>query len=311
MLSRTQENQSKHIASQDTAPIVGDAPSLPAVPSVSAVSWGAIFAGAAAAAGLSLILLFVGAGLGLSVVSPWAHSGASAGALGTAAILWLSFAQLLASAVGGYLAGRLRSKWLRLHEHEVTFRDTAHGLITWAVASVASALLLGSVIGATLNNGVQAAGALAGSATSVAASSSGPIAYFTDSMFHSEEANGNGAAIGPQATDPLYRAEAARIFGDSLQEGHLSSDDGRYLAQLVAQRTGLDTDDAEQRVDAAFAAVQVRVQAAKAEAQRAADKARKDSAYSALWFAIALLLGAFTASLSATFGGRQRDLHSI
>jgi hypothetical protein len=307
MLSRTQESQSKHIASQDTVSAVGDVPSAPAVPSVSAVSWGAIFAGAAAAAGLSLILLFVGAGLGLSVASPWAHSGASAGTLGTAAILWLSFAQLLASAVGGYLAGRLRSKWLRLHEHEVTFRDTAHGLITWAVASVASALLLGSVIGSVVNSGMQAAGAIAGPAVS----SSGPIAYFTDSMFHGENADGNGAAVGPQASDPLYRAEAARIFGDSLQEGHLSSDDGRYLAQLVAQRTGLDTDEAEQRVDAAFAAVQVRVQAAKTEAQRAADKARKDSAYSALWFAIALLLGAFTASLSAIFGGRQRDLHSI
>ncbi|HEY4126969.1 MAG TPA: hypothetical protein VGN70_02885 [Gammaproteobacteria bacterium] len=309
MLSRTQESYSKHTAIHDPTVAEGEALSTSATSNVSAVSWGAIFAGAAAAAGLSLILLFVGAGLGLSVVSPWAHTGASAGALGTAAILWLSFEQLLASAVGGYLAGRLRSRWLRLHQHEVTFRDTAHGLITWAVASVASALLFGSVIGAVLNNGVQAAGAVAG--TAVASSSSGPIAYFTDSMFHAEGGNGSGAAVGPQATDPVYRAEAARIFGDSLQEGHLSSEDSRYLAQLVAQRTGLDADEAEQRVDAAFTAVQVRVQAAKAEAQRAADKARKDSAYSALWFAIALLLGAFIASLSATFGGRQRDLHSI
>jgi hypothetical protein len=309
MLSRTQENYSKPAAA-DPALIENDALSGHAVSSASAVSWGAIFAGAAAAAGLSLILLFAGAGFGLASASPWAHAGASAGAIGTAAILWLSFTQLAASGVGGYLAGRLRTKWLRVHDHEVTFRDTAHGLITWAVASVVSAALLGSVIGSVVNNGVQAAGAVA--ATGAAASgntgngNSGPVAYFTDSLFNA--GGESGAAVAPQASDPLYRAEATRIFGDSLQEGRLSTDDSRYLGALVAQRTGLAPDEAEQRVDAAFAAVQARVQSAKAAAQRAADQARKDSAYSALWFAIALLLGAFTASLFATYGGRQRDL---
>jgi len=110
-----------------------------------------------------------------------------------------------------------------------------------------------------------------------------------------------GAPVGPQPMDPLYRAEALRIFDDSLLQGHLSTDDSRYLGQLVAQRTGLAQDQAEQRVDAAFTAAQARV-------KQSADKLRKDSAYSALWFAIALLIGAFTASLFATFGGRQRDL---
>jgi hypothetical protein len=310
MLSRTQENYSKHPATQDPALAEGDAASLSVASTSSAVSWGAIFAGAFAAAGLSLILLFVGAGFGLSAVSPWAHAGTSAGALGTAAILWLSFTQLLASGTGGYLAGRLRTKWVRLHDHEVTFRDTAHGLITWAVASVASAALLGSLIGSVVDKGVHAVGNVAGAATSVAASGntgdSGPIAYFTDSLFNA--GGETGAAVTPQASDPLYRAEAIRIFGNSLQEGRLSTDDSRYLGELVAQRTGLAPDEAEQRVDAAFAAVQARMQTAKAAAQRAAEQARKDSAYSALWFAIALLLGAFTASLFATYGGRQRDL---
>jgi hypothetical protein len=281
-----------------------------AVSTVSAVSWAAILAGAVAAAGLSLILLFIGAGLGLASASPWVHAGASAGALGVAAILWLSFTQLAASAVGGYLAGRLRSKWARVHDHEVAFRDTAHGLITWAVASLASAALLGSVIGSAVDKGVQAAGAVAGTATSIAAigdaAESSPITHFSDSLF--DGGAQPGAPVGPQPMDPLYRAEAVRIFGYSLQEGGLSTEDSRYLGTLVAQRTGLAQGEAEQRVDAAFASVQARVQETKLTAQRAADKARKDSAYSALWFAIALLIGAFTASLFATFGGRRRDL---
>jgi hypothetical protein len=305
MLSRTQESYSKHSAVHDVAPAEGEAASSLAASNASPVSWGAIFAGAAAAAGLSLILLFVGAGFGLASASPWAHGGASAGAIGTAAILWLSFTQLAASGVGGYLAGRLRSKWLRVHDHEVGFRDTAHGLITWAVASVASAVLLASVAGSVLDKGVQAAGAVAGAATSASAVA-GPgdvsLAHFSDSLF--DGSTQPGATAGPQPTDPLYRAEALRIFGYSLQDGHLSTDDSRYLGQLVAQRTGLAQGEAEQRVDAAFATVQARMQATK----RAADKARKDSAASALWFAIALLIGAFTASLAATYGGRTRDL---
>jgi hypothetical protein len=133
-----------------------------------------------------------------------------------------------------------------------------------------------------------------------------PLEHFSDSLF--DGGTQPGAAVGPQPADPLYRAEAVRIFGYSLQEGRLSTDDSRYLGTLVAQRTGLAQDEAEQRVDAAFTAVQARVQDAKLTAQRAADKARKDSAYSALWFAIALLIGAFTASLFATYGGRRRDL---
>jgi hypothetical protein len=302
MLSRTQEGYSKPSTVHDVA-IEADAPLSPAVSAASAVSWAAILAGAAAAAGLSLILLFVGAGFGLASASPWARAGASAGAIGTAAILWLSFTQLAASGVGGYLAGRLRSKWVRVHDHEVAFRDTAHGLLTWALASLASAALLGSVIGSVVDKGVQAAGAATGVLT---ASESDPVAHFSDSLF--EGGAQPGAAVGPQPMDPLYRAEAVRIFGYSLQEGRLSTDDSRYLGALVAQRTGLAQDQSEQRVDAAFAAVQARVQEAKLTAQRAADKARKDSAYSALWFAIALLIGAFTASLSATYGGRARDL---
>src|SRR4051812_9691746 len=106
----------------------------------SAVSWGAIFAGAAAAAALSLILLVLGVGLGLSVVSPWSHTDAST--IGTSTIVWIAFVQLAASGLGGYLAGRLRVRWASVHSDEVFFRDTAHGLLSWAVATLFTAAIL-------------------------------------------------------------------------------------------------------------------------------------------------------------------------
>ncbi len=133
----------------------------------SAVSWGAILAGAAAAAALSMILLILGTGLGLSSVSPWALDGVSATTFGVSTIIWLTLTQLIASGMGGYLAGRLRTKWVEVHADEAYFRDTAHGFLTWAVASLATAALLTTVIGSIIGGGVKAGASVVGSVTSV------------------------------------------------------------------------------------------------------------------------------------------------
>ena len=122
----------------------------------SAVSWSAIFAGAAGAAALSLILLILGAGLGLSSVSPFSGQGVGAAAFGISTIVWLTLTQLIASGLGGYLAGRLRTRWLAAQPDEVYFRDTAHGFLAWAIASLATAALLTSVIGSITGAGLQA-----------------------------------------------------------------------------------------------------------------------------------------------------------
>ncbi|HEX2669097.1 MAG TPA: hypothetical protein VHP13_12050 [Gammaproteobacteria bacterium] len=288
------------------------------VATASAVSWGSIFAGAAAAAGLSLILLFVGAGLGLSSVSPWSHSGVSGTTFGVSAILWLSFTQLAASAVGGYLAGRLRTKWTRVHSHEVFFRDTAHGLLAWCVATLAAATLLSSTIAAVVNSGVQAGATVAGGAATAAVSAAGaaatnndrsggnPTGYFVDRLFRSTGAPGATAAPA-NVSDSEAAAEATRIFASSVGDVGMTADDTHYLGQLVAQRTGLSQEEAERRVSDTYAALKAKVGAAENQAKEAADKARKASAYAALWFAVALFIGAFVASFSATFGGRLRD----
>ena len=112
--------------------------------SASAVSWGAIFVGAVVAAALSLLLLTIGSGLGLAALSPWEHEGASAQSLGIGGAVWLALMQLISAGVGGYLAGRLRTKWVQLHTDEVFFRDTAHGFAVWAVGLVLTASVLAS-----------------------------------------------------------------------------------------------------------------------------------------------------------------------
>lgn len=288
----------------------------------SAVSWGAIAAGAAAAAALSLILLILGTGLGLSSVSPWANDGVTASTLGVGAILWLTLTQLLASGMGGYIAGRLRTRWVGLHSDEVYFRDTAHGFLAWAVASLATAALLTSVIGSIVGSGVQAGASAVGSVTSTAAvagaaaagsnadesaADSGPMGYFIDSLFRKPATVVGATPPAADAPATASPAEVTRIFMNSLRGGALPADDVRYVGQLVAQRTGLSQQDAEKRVTDTYTGMQSKLREAEVAAKDAADKARKASSYAALWLFISLLIGAFVASLAATFGGRHRD----
>ncbi|WP_425258766.1 hypothetical protein ACPOLB_24980 [Rubrivivax sp. RP6-9] len=296
----------------------------------SAVSWGAIAAGAAAAAALSLILLMLGVGFGLSSVSPWAGDGVSATTFGVSTIVWLTLTQLLASAMGGYLAGRLRARWIDASADEVYFRDTAHGFLAWAVASLATAALLTSAIGSIIGSGVQAGAAMgagvagtAGAAVGGAAvaSRAAPVAdggamdYFVDVLFRREAAAapGTGAADVPAGIETSERASAmdtaavGRIFTNVSRADPLPPEDVSHVGQIVARRTGLSQQQAELRVADVYARAQARARGAQAAAREAADKARQASAYSASWLFVSLLIGAFVASLAATLGGRRRD----
>jgi hypothetical protein len=275
-----------------------------------AVSWGAVFAGAVGAAAFSLILILLGTGLGLSVVSPWAQDGISATTASVSTIVWITIVQILASVLGGYLAGRLRSRWVTVHTHEVYFRDTAHGFLAWSVATLLMATLLSSAVGSIVSTGVKAAGAVAGTAVAAAGSAaaagaasmknedpaSESVGYSVDSLFR-----------GTQQSPANKTAEVTRIFANGLRAGELPQGDVQYLGQLVATSTGLSQADAEKRVTDTFTQLQQALQQARDKAKQVADDARKASAYLALWLVISLLIGAFAASLAATFGGRLRD----
>jgi hypothetical protein len=276
-----------------------------------AVSWAAIFVGATAAAALSLVLVILGFGLGLSSVSPWSGNGFSGQTVGISAIVWIAFTQLAASGVGGYLAGRLRTKWIGLHTDEAYFRDTAHGFMAWAVASLATAALLGSALTGLLSVGTKATAAVAGQAAqgavamtaSASSASSDGVNYFVDSMFRTTDAT---HAATP--TSPATRTEAAKIFAHDIVAGSLADQDRQYLAGVVAQETGLSPADADKRVSDAFAQTKSSIDQAEAKAKETADAARKAAAYASLWMFVGLMLGAFVASFAAIYGGRRRDL---
>lgn len=255
--------------------------------STSGVSWSAVFAGAVVTAALSLILLALGTGIGLSSSSPWANVGASASTIGISAIIWLVLVQVIACSIGGYLAGRLRTRWVNVHTHEVYFRDTAHGFLVWAVGLVVTAAFLtsaaASMVGGTARTGVVSAEGAG------APSRSGSGSYFVDALLRASSptsAQDNSAIDG----------EIGLILANALRAGEIPPADKTYLAQVVSARTGVSETDAEKRVNDVFA-----------QARQAADKTRKATAHAMYWTFLALLVGAFCASFAATIGGRQRD----
>ncbi len=281
----------------------------------SAVSWAAIVAGAVVTSALALILLALGTGLGLSTVSPYGNAGASAAGFTIAAAVWLIIVQIVSSGLGGYLAGRMRTLWAGVHTDEVYFRDTAHGLMVWALGTLVSASLVASAAGMLVGGGTQAAGSALGGVGSALGSVAGSVggaasqqasanpsvqAYFTDMLFRGDKA----------ASDPNNQqaaAEAGRILARSLSSGDVSPADKTYLGQLIAAKTGLSQADAEKRVDDVTG--QAKAAAAKAEqaAKDAAEAARKATAYFSLWLFVSMLVGAFSSTLAATVGGRARD----
>lgn len=107
-----------------------------------ATDWGAIIGGALGAIGVTLILFTAGSGFGLSTVEPWSFANRAPETFAIGAAIWMIVMQWLSSAFGGYMAGRLRAKWVGARTDEVLFRDTAHGLLAWALATVIVAALL-------------------------------------------------------------------------------------------------------------------------------------------------------------------------
>lgn len=274
---------------------------IPVESSRSAISWGPILGGAFAAIGVTLILLLLGSGVGLTMVSPWSGESSSAATVGITAAIWLVVVQWLSSALGGYLTGRLRTKWAAIHTDEVFFRDTAHGFISWAISTVFVVGFLASSLTSLAGAGASAAATAATAATAASATSTQPdlsTSYFTDALLRPERVSANASR-----DDGAASAEVSRILLNDAAKGEVPEGDRTYIASIVAARTGLSEADARTRVDM----VLKQIDEAKVAAQTAADKARKAAATTALVGSISLLIGAFIASAAAALGGRQRD----
>jgi hypothetical protein len=256
-------------------------------PAVPGISWPAVIAGAVASLALTLVLLSFGAGMGFAVASPWGHSGVSATTFKIATGLYFIVMAMISSAMGGYIAGRLRTKWIGVQSTEVHFRDTAHGFLAWAAASVLGAILLASpansLIGGTLSGATQAA---ANSAQS------SPMAGYVDTLLRPDNPSTQS-----QPNSSETRAELVRLFMTSFRDGSdLSTADRDYVVKVVSARTGLSQTDAEKRVNDVVTQVKIDV-----------NNARKAAMQLAIWLTLSLFIGAFSAALAATEGGGLRD----
>jgi hypothetical protein len=256
-------------------------------PSVAGISWAAVLAGAVASCALTLVLLSLGAGLGFSVVSPWPHSGVSATTFEIGTGLYFIVMAMISSALGGYLAGRLRNRWVGVEPTEVHFRDTAHGFLAWALASVFGAILLASPATSLLG------GATSGAVQAVSSSqATGPTDGYVDTLLRPNNPSAENTA---NVVDT--RRELARLLtADFRNGGEPSTADRSYIAKVVAARTGLSPADADKRVSDVIAQVKMDL-----------DKARKAAMQLAIWLTLSLFIGAFSAALAATEGGGRRD----
>ena len=267
--------------------------------SKSAVSWAAILAGAAVAISISLVLLTLGSGLGLASLTPSARSAASPGSLAALATVWIVVVQWLSAASGGYVTGRLRTRWVGTHTHEVFFRDTAHGFVTWAVATAIVAMVVASAGSSMLAGGMHAATTMASGTAQGAASNAqiGSVApYDVDALFRNTAGDANSPANNSAVTE--RRGEATRILANGLSAGGVPDADRTYLASLIATRTGISQADAQKRVDDVFT-----------RARESAEAARKAAAMTSLLTALAMMIGAFVACAAAALGGHERDRH--
>jgi hypothetical protein len=278
----------------------------------SAASWPSIIAGAFVAAASTVILVALGSGIGFAAISPWPDRGASVTSFAVTTAIWLIVTQWISAALGGYIAGRLRTRWIGTHPHEVFFRDTAHGLIAWAVATIlvvavgaSSFMSAARTAGRAANAGaaamIVAPGSAAGgmSANASPSNANSPISpYEIDKLFRSS--NFGGAALLADV-----RMETAHIAANAFANGSISSADRNYLVEQVSARTGVSQADAQARVDNFVAAVTQAQEKLKAEA----DSARKAAAEASIYLALSMLIGAFIASVAAALGGRIRDEH--
>ena len=250
------------------------------------VSWAAVLAGAVASCALTLVLLSFGAGLGFSVVSPWANSGVSATSFEIGTGLYFIVMAMISSAIGGYLAGRLRNRWIGVQSSEVVFRDTAHGFLAWALASVLGAIMLASPASSLISSATSGAVQAAGSPQAAS-----PMDGYVDMLLRPNNPS-------PENTNSAEtRRELNRLLTADFRNGaEPSPADRSYIAKVVAARTGLSQAEADQRVGDVITQVKADL-----------DKARKAAMHLSIWLTLSLFIGAFSAALAATEGGGLRD----
>jgi hypothetical protein len=258
------------------------------------VQWGPIMGGAIVATAISTIMTVFGSAIGLSMVSADFEKSSSATAMAVAGALWALWILVSATVAGGYLAGRMRRPSLDAKGEERKLRDATHGLLVWATG----ALLITVVATSSLFGAAKTAASGMASASSGAASlvsqNVDPLAMALDNVMR---------ASGQEPPTAQERDEASRIFVSALANGKIEQGDRDYLASRLAARSGISEQDAQKRIDDAYA----RLSQTKETAKQTAERARKIAVLTAFLTAASLLVGAAAAAWAATLGGEHRD----
>ena len=305
------------------------------------VDWAAILAGGVFALALGFLLISFGAGLGLSLASPYRGDGVSASWLAIAAGIWFAWVMVTSFGAGGYLTGRMRRHAGDASPPEVEVRDGTHGLLVWATGMVFSTILAATGVGGVIGLGATAAGSASDLASEVVDSE-----YFANVMLRGTTATDEGAdeATDAAATtagqdtgqdtaegqtdgtptpaaqsgqssrqteapaasgaiDPAVQQQIASIIVRSAASGEMAERDRDYLSRVVASNTGLDPDQARTRVDE----VTAEIDAARDDALAVAETARVAGVVFGFIVAATLLIGAVAAFFAAAAGGRHRD----
>jgi hypothetical protein len=253
----------------------------------------------------TITLLALGAGIGFTSISPWAGSGASATGFAVGGAIWLIVMQWVSSALGGYLTGRMRTRWSSIGSDEVFFRDTVHGLTAWAIATIVTVAVViaagssvvtgaASTVGAAVAPAIQ--GAAQGGSQQGANVSANPVQLMVDTLFRPNQPSTSGSSADA-------KAEVTQILLSGIQTGDIAQPDRAYIAQLAASRSGITQEEAEKRVNTLIE----QAKAAADKAKAAADAARKAAASLSFFTFVSMLIGAFIASAAAALGGHLRD----
>lgn len=247
---------------------------------LSYIHWGPGIAGAIVAAATSFVLMGFASAVGLMVASPSPTWRDASVWLAVLSGFWIIVVAVGSFALGGYLAGRVRSTWAAAPD-EVEFRDGTHGLIAWAIG-----VMLGAVLLAMTANSFAA-----GSAASPPRDTAGApsfLAYEIDRLFRSERR--------PEPATPEVRAEAGRIIMKGLGRSELPAEDRAQLTRLTAAVSGLEPPAAERRVTQVLE-----------DARKSASQARSSAVILGFSLAAALAAAAAAAWIAAGIGGRHRD----
>ncbi len=261
----------------------------------SAISWAAVIGGAVAALAISIIVFTLGSGIGFSTMSPWSGMPQREAMVSftVKTAIWMIVMQWLSALIGGYVTGRMRTKWTGLHTREVFVRDVVHGFLAWALATVLTSMLVASAASAVVSGGAKAATLAAAHAPRAMMD---PDTYFVESMYRADGMTGTA-----ERRDTLE--ETSRILAQGLRRGDVPEEDRNYLAGRVMAHTGLTGPDARARVDATIEQMQFAADAAK----QAAEEARRSARTFAFFTFFSMVIGAFIASVAAALGGQLRD----